>query len=197
MKRMQPVLLWDVMGTLVHDPFFVEMPEFFELSFDDMLASKHPSAWVEFELGRRTQDEFLDDFFADRRVFDHRAFISAVQAAYRWLPGMEEMLKELHGSGFAMHAFSNYPIWYRLIEERLALSRFLEWSFVSCRTGVRKPDPAAYRRVVDEVGVSPHELVFIDDRESNCEAARQNGLAAIRFENARSLRDGLAKLGVL
>ena len=194
---MQRVLLWDVMGTLVHDPFFVEMPEFFELSFDDMFASKHPSAWVEFELGRRTQREFLDDFFADRRAFDHGEFISAVQAAYRWLPGMEEVLDELRGSGFAMHAFSNYPIWYRLIEDRLALSRFLEWSFVSCRTGVRKPDGAAYRRVVEEIGVSPQQLVFIDDRESNCEAARKNGLDAVRFENVRSLRNDLAKLGVL
>ena len=23
------VILWDVMGTLVHDPFFVEIPQFF------------------------------------------------------------------------------------------------------------------------------------------------------------------------
>ena len=32
---MRPVLLFDVMGTLVHDPFFAEMPEFFGMSFDE------------------------------------------------------------------------------------------------------------------------------------------------------------------
>ena len=48
-EPMRPILLFDVMGTLVHDPFFEEMPEFFGLSFDELLAVKHPSAWVEFE----------------------------------------------------------------------------------------------------------------------------------------------------
>ena len=32
-------------------------------------------------------------------------------------------LVELHEAGRSMHAFSNYPIWYNMIEERLALSR--------------------------------------------------------------------------
>ena len=84
---MSPVLLWDVMGTLVHDPFLLEMPEFFGMSFDAMFAEKHPRAWVEFEVGRRTEREFLNDFFADRRDFDQRGFVEAVRTAYRWLPG--------------------------------------------------------------------------------------------------------------
>ena len=30
---MRPTLLWDVMGTLVYDPFFAEMPDFFGMSW--------------------------------------------------------------------------------------------------------------------------------------------------------------------
>ncbi len=194
---MGPVLLWDVMGTLVHDPFFLEMPEFFGMSFDAMLAEKHPRAWVEFEVGRRTEGEFLNDFFADHRDFDHRGFVEAVRAAYRWLPGMEELLEDLRGSGCSMHAFSNYPVWYELIEQRLGVSRFLEWTFVSCRTGLRKPNPDAYLRVIDELGASVEQLVFIDDRESNCQAARQGGIDAVRFEGVDSLRVYLSESGVL
>ncbi|MCZ6807184.1 MAG: HAD family phosphatase [Deltaproteobacteria bacterium] len=194
---MRPVLLWDVMGTLVHDPFLLEMPEFFGMSFDAMLASKHPSAWVEFEVGRRTESEFLSDFFRDHRDFDHRGFIDAVRTAYRWLPGMEELLADLRASGCTMHAFSNYPVWYELVEQRLGLSRFLEWTFVSCRTGLRKPDPAAYRSVVEELGIPAEQLVFVDDRESNCEAARQSGMGSVKFEGADSLRAYLAETGVL
>ena len=192
-----PVLLWDVMGTLVHDPFFVEMPAFFGLSFDAMLAAKHPSAWIEFEVGRRTEREFLDDFFSDRREFDHRGFIDTIQTAYRWLPEMEELLDELRGRGCTMHAFSNYPIWYQLIEERLKLSRFLDWTFVSCRTGLRKPNAAAYQRVVGELGVPPRELVFIDDRETNCAAAQRSGMSASTFNGAQALREYLSSMGVL
>ncbi len=185
---MVPIVLWDVMGTLVHDPFHSEMPEFFGMSFDAMFAAKHPTAWVEFELGRRTEREFLHDFFADRRDFDHRGFIDAVRTAYRWLPGMEELLADLRGAGFAMHAFSNYPVWYELIEERLALSRFLDWTFVSCRTGLRKPDPAAYARVLSELGVPAEQVMLVDDRERNCHAAREGNIAAVRFEGVDSVR---------
>jgi HAD superfamily hydrolase (TIGR01509 family) len=194
---MRPIVLWDVMGTLVHDPFFAEMPEFFGMTFDAMLEAKHPSAWVEFELGQRSEEDFLDSFFADGRDFDRRGFVRAVRSSYRWLPGVEELLAELRGAGCTMHAFSNYPVWYRFIEERLSLSRFLDWTFVSCITGLRKPDPAAYTYVLSKLGVPADRCVFVDDRSSNCEAARQCGLRSLRFEGVGTLRASLRDAGVL
>lgn len=193
----RPVLLWDVMGTLVYDPFFVEMPDFFGVSFDAMLEAKHPRAWVEFEVGERTESEFLDDFFSDGRGFDQEAFIAAVVDAYSWLPGMRPLLEDLRGAGRTMHAFSNYPVWYARIERKLRLSRYLDWTFVSCRTGVRKPDPAAYRCVVEKLELPPDDLLLIDDRERNCEAAREAGIRAVRFEGAEPLRDLLQARGLL
>lgn len=194
---MRPILLWDVMGTLVHDPFFVEMPGFFGMSFDALLEEKHPSAWLEFELGERSEAEFLDSFFRDGREFDRRGFLESVRASYRWLPGLEELMTELHASGTTMHAFSNYPVWYRMIEERLKLSRFLEWSFVSCLIGLRKPDPAAYSRVLRELGAPAERCVFVDDRFGNCAAAREAGIRAIQFEGVASLRLALGEVGAL
>ena len=46
------VLLLDVMSNLVIDPFYEIMPAFFGMTFDEMMAAKHPTAWVEFEHGR-------------------------------------------------------------------------------------------------------------------------------------------------
>lgn len=45
---------------------------------------------------------------------------------------MEALLERLAAAGIRMHAFSNYPAWWALIEERLGLSRYLQWTFVSC-----------------------------------------------------------------
>jgi HAD superfamily hydrolase (TIGR01509 family) len=194
---MTPVLLWDVMGTLVHDPFYQEMPEFFGMPFQDLLRTLRPGVWVDFELGRRTESEFLNDFFADGRRFDQRGFMSTVRASYRWLPGMEELLGELHAAGCSMHAFSNYPVWFRMIEERLRVSRFVEWTFVSCLTGLRKPDPAAYAHVLSELGVPAERCIFVDDHKSNCEAARQAKIHAIRFEGPERLRKSLRSAAVL
>jgi HAD superfamily hydrolase (TIGR01509 family) len=194
---MESIVLWDVMGTLVHDPFFVEMPEFFGVTFDALLEVKHPSAWVEFELGKCSEEDFLQRFFSDGRDFDRRAFVGAVRSSYRWLPGLEELLAELRGAGCAMHAFSNYPVWYQLIDERLGLSRFLDWTFVSCLTGFRKPDPAAYAHVLSELGVPAERCVFVDDRLHNCEAARQWGIHSVVFEGIGPLRESLHDAGVM
>ncbi len=194
---MGSIVLWDVMGTLVHDPFFVEMPEFFGMTFDALLEAKHPSAWVEFELGKRSEDDFLQSFFADGRDFDRRGFVGAVRSSYRWLPGLQELLAELRGAGCDMHAFSNYPVWYRLIDERLSLSRFLDWTFVSCVTGLRKPDPAAYAHVLSELGVHAEQCVFVDDRVRNCEAALQSGIRSVVFEGVDLLRASLRDAGVM
>jgi HAD superfamily hydrolase (TIGR01509 family) len=194
---MRRILLWDVMGTLVHDPFFAEMPSFFNMSFESLLEAKHPRAWVQFELGELSEDEFLRRFFADERDFDREGFVDAVRASYRWLPGLEALLAELQARGFEMHAFSNYPIWYRLIEERLGLSRFLDWTFVSCVTKVRKPNTEAYSRVLHELAVPAERCLFIDDRAGNVEVAREQGMDALVFDGVGSLRASLENAGLL
>jgi len=59
---------------------------------------------------------------------------------------MEALLGRLAGSGYELHALSNYPSWFQLIEEKLQLSRYLSWTFVSC-TGpmeVRPPGLQPY-----------------------------------------------------
>lgn len=194
---MRPIVLWDVMGTLVHDPFYVEMPEFFGMSFETLLASTHPTAWVEFELGKRSEAEFLPDFFADGRSYDQRGFVSVVRSAYRWLPGLEELVGDLRGVGCAMHTVSNYPVWYQMIEERLRLSRFVDWTFVSCKMGLRKPDPAVYAHVLRELGVSGDQCVFIDDRVGNCKPAAEAGIHSIVFKGVEPLRESLREAGAL
>ena len=107
------------------------------------------------------------------------------------------LLDELRNAGFTMHAFSNYPVWYQMIEDRLALSRFLDWTFVSCKMGLRKPDPAVYTHVLRELGVSGEHCIFVDDRRSNCTAAREAGIRSILFEGVKPLRASLQSAGAL
>ena len=189
------VLLFDVMGTLVYDPFEREIPGFFGLTKEELLAQKHPDAWVRFERGEIGEAQYLRSVFADEREFDHAALIATVRDAYRWIDGMEELLSELHTAGAKMHAMSNYPPWYQMIEEKLQLSRFLDWSFVSCITGVRKPDRAAYESAAATIGAEPMDCIFIDDRAKNVEAAVDAAMDGIVFESAEQLKRALTKRG--
>lgn len=189
---MTDVLLLDVMGTLVYDPFFADMPAFFGMSLRELLDQKHPDAWVRFEHGEIDESEMLRSFFADGRAYDHDAFVAMVRSSYRYLDGIEPLLADLRAQGVPMHAMSNYPCWYRFIEERLALSRYLEWSFVSCETGLRKPAREAYEHAARTLGVAPERCVFVDDRQKNVDAARAVGMRGVVFQSAEQLRAELS-----
>jgi putative hydrolase of the HAD superfamily len=50
----------------------------------------------------------------------------------------------------------------------------------SSRVGLRKPDPAIYHLVCDELGVAPDEAVFLDDLGVNLKPARALGMTTIK-----------------
>lgn len=50
-NRKLPILLFDIMDTLVRDPFYEDVPAFFGMSFKELIDCKHPTAWLEFEKG--------------------------------------------------------------------------------------------------------------------------------------------------
>jgi HAD superfamily hydrolase (TIGR01509 family) len=193
----RPVLLLDVMDTLVLDPFHEAIPRFFGLTFAEFMAEKHPTAWVEFEKGELQPEEYAANMFLDRRPVSWSAFEAHVREAYAFLPGIESLLLELRDAGVEMHALSNYPVLYRVLDEAVGLSRFVSLSFVSCETRRRKPDPAAYLQAAATLGRSPDACLFIDDRASNCAAAEAVGMPSIVFRGAPSLRAELVRRGVL
>ena len=192
------VILWDLMDTLVRDPFFTHMAGFFGLTFEQLLAQKHPTAWRDFELGVIDESALFRTFFRDGRAIDGAGLRHAMEHAYAWIDGIEPLLAELHARGTEMHLLSNYPPWYRLCDARLGVSRWVQPSFVSCHTGVRKPDDQAYLGPCSTLGVEPGECLFVDDREPNLRAAAALGLDVLLFDgDVAALRRALAERGLL
>ena len=189
-------VLFDVMDTLVVDPFYRGFAGFFGMEFDELLGQLHPTTWVEFERGELSEEQARSRFFADGRAMDWEGLKAFLRREYRLVDGMEGLLAELQGASVEMHVLSNYPVWYHMIEEKLRLSRYLQWSFLSCEMGVRKPTTEIYRRAAARLGVAPERCVFIDDREANCEGARAAGMAAIHFTDATGVREELVNHGV-
>ncbi len=190
------ILLLDVMSTIVYDPFAVELPAHFGVSLDELLEDKDPTAWLEFERDEIDEHEFYERFFSGERQIDGPAMKAAMREHYRWLEGMESLVGRLSDAGYEMHTLSNYPVWYQMIEEKLSLSRYLDWTFVSCKMGVRKPDPDAYMIPARELGVPPSRCLFVDDRGHNCKGAAHVGMSAIKFEEASQLERDLREHGL-
>ncbi|PWA70157.1 HAD hydrolase, subfamily IA [Artemisia annua] len=166
------------------------------MSMKELLDCKHPTAWIEFEKGLIDEVELERIFFKDGRKFDLEGLKSCVRDGYSYIEGVEELLSTLKDNGYEMHAFTNYPIWYRMIEEKLKLSSYLSWTFCSCILGKRKPDPLIYEEVLKHLDIEPQNCVFIDDTMKNVEAAKEAGINGIQFKNADSLQQDLSLLGV-
>lgn len=88
------------------------------------------------------------------------------------------------------------PIWWRSIEGKLKLSRYVEWSFISCQEGVRKPDDEIYKIVSQRLGADPESLILVDDSKANVDAAKAMGWNGVLFLDAAKLDRDLALLGV-
>jgi putative hydrolase of the HAD superfamily len=74
------------------------------------------------------------------------------------------------------------------------LSRFdvLVWSY---QLKTAKPDPKIYLYVLEKLGTTPNETLFIDDRQQNVDAAVALGIKGILFTNLERLRADLITFG--
>ncbi|KAM1387652.1 hypothetical protein ACFX2I_033639 [Malus domestica] len=158
------------MDTVVRDPFYRDVPAFFGMSFDELIECKHPTAWIEFEKGITDEGtlgigvELAKTFFKDGRPLDLEGLKNCMRNGYYYVEGVEELLYVLKDNNYEMHAFTNYPIWYEMIEDKLNISKYLSWTFCSCINGKRKPDPEFYLEVVSHLKVDPGSCIFVDDR---------------------------------
>ncbi|MFR3313439.1 MAG: HAD family hydrolase [Alphaproteobacteria bacterium] len=54
--------------------------------------------------------------------------------------------------------------------------------FVSYELGLLKPDKAIYQSVLEKLNAKPEEVIFIDDKRENVEAAKSLGINGIVFD---------------
>lgn len=106
-------------------------------------------------------------------------------------------LKELKKKGYHVYYLSNFS--YKAEKEcRKALDflPYMDGGILSCNEKLVKPQPEIYRRLLTKCGLKAEECIFLDDVEANVEAARDEGIAAIRFTTKEAAIPELAKFGV-
>ena len=105
-----------------------------------------------------------------------------IATANKWLVGL------LNNESRALHQ-------YRM--QKFGLNQFLDVQFSSCYLGMRKPDADIYRRALDILALPGDQVVFIDDRKGNTDAAAALGMHAIQFQSEDQLRSDLHEVGIL
>ena len=101
-------------------------------------------------------------------------------------PEMVEFLRALKSDGLRLAMLTNNvrewePHWRALIPE---IDELFETVVDSAFVGTRKPERRIYEILLERLApLGPAECLLIDDVEVNCEAARQIGMLAVRFES--------------
>jgi putative hydrolase of the HAD superfamily len=115
-----------------------------------------------------------------------------------WLsvnPATVDVLADLRAGGTALALLSNAGPDYGSYFRHGPLGGFFTRCYVSGELGLIKPDPAIYRHVLSDLGITPAGAVFIDNRERNVASAQALGITGHVFTGPGPLREFLTALG--
>jgi putative hydrolase of the HAD superfamily len=104
-------------------------------------------------------------------------------------PGTVELLSQLHAGGTRLALLSNAGFDFSDPFRFSPMGQYFERIFVSAEMNALKPDPAIYLEVATELGITPTQMVFIDNKSVNTDAAAALGITVHHFTGV----DGLAR----
>ncbi len=113
------------------------------------------------------------------------------------IQGTVAILAKLKASGAEVHALTNWSSQtFPIARERYEFLDWFEHIVVSGEEKLIKPDHRLYKILLDRIGRTANECVFIDDGIRNVNAAAELGFAAIHFQSPEQLAAELGRLGV-
>jgi putative hydrolase of the HAD superfamily len=103
-------------------------------------------------------------------------------------PGVVRLVGEVAASGHRLALLSNAPHEVAAGVAALPVARRFEHLLFSCDLRLAKPDPRCFRAALTRLEAAPSDVIFIDDRQENADAAARLEIHAIRFTTAEDLR---------
>ncbi|CCQ73181.1 HAD family hydrolase [Magnetospira sp. QH-2] len=101
---------------------------------------------------------------------------------YVLMPGLSEFLAWARESFDGLYMLTNdVTEWSEALRGRFDLDRWFDDVLVSGDLGIRKPQRRAFRALVDRAGVTAVEMVFVDDKIANLDAAAALGMRTVHL----------------
>jgi len=159
---------------------------------------RHHLTFDTYEVGKITQDEYLDRVvFYKRRSFSRKQFRQFMYNQSEPYPQMLTLLSRLKKKyGFKLAVVSNEG--RELAEYRIRqfkLDHLADFFIVSSFVHFRKPDADIFRVALDTAQVSPRQVVYIEDRPMFVQVAETLGLRGLRHIDYKTTRERLAAFG--
>ena len=120
-------------------------------------------------------------------VADFRSWISVE-------PGTIDLIARLHAGGTRIALLSNAGFDFAGPFRFSPMGQYFERMFISAELDNVKPDPAIYREVAGNLGIELEQMVFIDNKKENTDAAALLGATVHHFEGVAGLETFLTDL---
>jgi 2-haloacid dehalogenase len=111
--------------------------------------------------------------------------------------GVVEILENLKVAGYPLYGLSNWPA-EKFAPVRKAYSFFdlFDDILISADVKLIKPDPQIFKILLERIGCSAQDCIFIDDSKNNTQAAEELGFKTVHFRSAEQLAAELRGFGV-
>jgi len=109
-------------------------------------------------------------------------------------PEVLDLVEELHEAGTRIALLSNAGFDFGDPYRRSPMASMFETVVVSAEEHVLKPDPSIYRTTCDRLGITPAQMVFVDNRAENATGAEAIGAVGHHYTSPAGLRSFLERL---
>jgi 2-haloacid dehalogenase len=125
----------------------------------------------------------------------HENWTDSIGSAYS---GTIEILKKLKQAGYPLYGLSNWSAeTFPFAREKYDFFDLFDDFVISGDVGHVKPDPEIFQIILEKIGRSAHECLFIDDALINIDQAQKMGFATIHFQSSEQLETSLRELKLL
>ena len=129
------------------------------------------------ELLPETTDDQIDAFVDA----EHEAWAPAFQTLGAAQALLEALRSRRIKTGVILNSWPDPGRVLRGDIERAGLTGLLDTIVISSEVGMRKPDPGIFRLALEQLGVEPHEAMFVGDRlETDVQGAANLGMTTVQ-----------------
>lgn len=122
----------------------------------------------------------------------HQIQACALQA----IPETLQAIFKLKEQGYLVALLSNVTKEHAAIIRSLGYYTLFQPTLLSYQIGVRKPNPKAFKILLEELCFPPEQILFIDDQNANVRAAEKFGIRGIHFIHPEKLEAELQNQGI-
>lgn len=124
------------------------------------------------ELSSRPNYSFFENFQLDEGIMSYLKSIRDKYELYVFTSGSIQDTPEIKGR----------------------LDEVFKKIYSSEKIGLSKKDPKAYEHVAKDIGMTPDEILFVDDSEANVKAAKTARMNAVIYSQLEKLRDKISEV---